>query len=389
MRYKKAWIYFLSGTGNSFRVAVWFASACKKAGLAVAVIPIDKADPKADIASSPEDLIVMAYPTHGFLPPWSAIKFMFKLPFKRGVHIFAVPTRGCFRLGPVFVPGVAAVASMLPALLAPFKGYRFRGSLSFDMPANMISLHSGLSEKNIGLILDAARRKADKFFPRLLSGRRIWFTWNNFWEYGWGILLLRFFPLFPVVYLLIGRFFMGKMMFANNDCIGCGLCARSCPNQAIVMKGKKQARPYWRHNCEDCLRCMNFCRRDAVEVGHSWGILLYLVSLWVFPFAFFVFRFVERYWPQVNVVQNWYTLTIVSALFVYPAFMVAYYVFFQLIRIKSVNTLFTYTTLTHYYRRYHEPETDLSDLLEAHFDDEFEADAPNGFSKIPASTSRL
>jgi len=373
MRYKQAWIYFLSGTGNSYRVAVWFASACKKEGLSAAVIPIDKADPKADINHSPETLIVLAYPTHGFLPPWSAIKFMFKLPYKRGIHFFATPTRGCFRLGPVLVPGVAALASILPALIAPLKGYSFRGSMSFDMPANMISLHSRLSDKNIRVILDAAKRKADRCYHRLLSGKRVLFTWNHLWEYAWGILLLCFFPLFPIVYLLIARFFMGKMMFANNDCIGCGLCARCCPNKAIVMKGKKHARPYWRYNCEDCLRCMNFCGQNAVEVGHSWGVLLYFISLWVFPLTAFVFRFLVRLWPQIDAVRNWYTLSIVSALFIYPAFILAYYVFFQLIRIRPVNALFSTTSLTHYYRRYHEPETGLNDLLEAHFDYESHA----------------
>jgi hypothetical protein len=34
----------------------------------------------------------------------------------------------------------------------------------------------------------------------------------------------------------------------------------------------------------------------------------------------------------------------------------------RLIRIPPINRLFTYTTLTHYYRRYREPETRLKDL---------------------------
>ena len=183
MGYKGAKIYFLSGTGNSYRTALWLHEACAANGIDSEIIPIDQAKPKEEIEASPEYLIVLSYPTHGFLPPWSAVKFIFKMPFKRRAHFFCMPTRGCIRFGPVIIPGIAALASMLPTFILPFKGYNIRGSLSFDMPANMISLHSRLSDKNIDLIKVSAKRKAEKYFPRLLSGKSIWFTLNNLWEY--------------------------------------------------------------------------------------------------------------------------------------------------------------------------------------------------------------
>ena len=232
MGYKKAKIYFLSGTGNSYRVAAWLHEACGSKGITSEIIPINIANPKEEIEASPDNLIVLAYPTHGLLPPWSAVKFIFKMPFKKGAHIFCVPTRGCFRLGPLVVPGVAGIASMLTAIILPFKGYHPRGSVSFDMPANMISIHSRLSDKNIQRIITNAKGKADKFYQRLLSGKPVWFT--------------------PVI---------------------------------------------------------------------------------------------------------------VHAIYLYPAYIIAYFVFFNLIRIKPLNRLFTYTTITHFYRRYNEPETTLKDLL--------------------------
>jgi ferredoxin len=364
MDYKRVKIYFLSGTGNSFRVALWLHEVCTTHGIDSEIIPIDQAKPKEEIEASPKNLIVLSYPTHGFLPPWSAVKFIFKMPFKRSAHFFCMPTRGCLRFGPVIIPGIAALASMLPTFILPFKGYNIRGSLSFDMPANMISLHSRLSEKNINLIKVSAKRKAEKYFPRLLSGKSIWFTLNNLWEYFWGVLLLIYFPFFPPTYLLIGRFFMGQMMFANNNCIGCGLCAKSCPNNAIVMKGKKNPRPYWKHNCEDCLRCMNYCQQKAVEAGHSWGVILYFIAALGFPVGVFIFNSIASVFPLIDGIRNWYTIWLVGAVYLYPAYIFAYFIFFHLIRIKAINTLFTFTTLTHYYRRYHEPETPLKCLLQ-------------------------
>jgi len=363
MGYKRVKIYFLSGTGNSYRVAVWLHEACIKRGIISEIIPINLANPKEEIDATAENLIVLAYPTHGFIPPWSAVKFIFKMPIKRRAHFFCMPTRGCLRFGPVVIPGIAAVASMLPTVILPFKGYNSRGSLSFDMPANMISIHSRLSDKNINLIKASAKRKADRYFPKLLSGKSIWFTLNNLWEYFWGVLLLIYFPFFIPAYLLIGRFFMGQMMFANNSCIGCGLCAKSCPNCAIVMRGKKNPRPYWKHNCEDCLRCMNYCQQNAVEVGHSWGVILYFIAVLGYPVGVFIFNSIASVFPQIGAIKNWYTIWIVGAIYLYPAYIFAYFIFFHLIRIKPINTLFTFTTLTHFYRRYHEPETPLKDLL--------------------------
>jgi hypothetical protein len=44
------------------------------------------------------------------------------------------------------------------------------------------------------------------------------------------------------------------------------------------------------------------------------------------------------------------------------ALILSYLVFWYLIKIPVANTFFTYTTLTHYYRRYHQPETKLKHL---------------------------
>ena len=46
----------------------------------------------------------------------------------------------------------------------------------------------------------------------------------------------------------------------------------------------------------------------------------------------------------------------------YIALFISYWVFWNLIRIPAFNKIFTYTTLTHYYRRYHQPETRLKQM---------------------------
>ncbi len=46
--------------------------------------------------------------------------------------------------------------------------------------------------------------------------------------------------------------------------------------------------------------------------------------------------------------------------------MIAYRVFWHLNKISIINKIFAWTTLTHYYRRYHDPETRLKDMKPQH-----------------------
>ena len=51
----------------------------------------------------------------------------------------------------------------------------------------------------------------------------------------------------------------------RENCIGCGMCAKNCPDSAIVMKAKK---PIWlKKQCTKCSACINRCPVRAIEFG--------------------------------------------------------------------------------------------------------------------------
>lgn len=51
----------------------------------------------------------------------------------------------------------------------------------------------------------------------------------------------------------------------DDSCIGCGLCARRCPVQAIEMV---ERRPVWvKEQCVMCLRCLHHCSKFAIQYG--------------------------------------------------------------------------------------------------------------------------
>ena len=58
-------------------------------------------------------------------------------------------------------------------------------------------------------------------------------------------------------------------------------------------------------------------------------------------------------------------MVLLESLYYLPALFLSYWIFWMLIRIPVVNTIFSVTTLTHYFKRFHEPETRIKDLTKS------------------------
>jgi len=366
--YKEAVFYVMSGTGNTYRVSRWIEEIVNRHKVKAKVVMIEDADFNNDFNRSPDFLVGLLFPTHGFMPPWSMIKFLFKMPKRTNVSVMCVATRGALKIGSLQIPGAAGFATFFAAIMMFIKGYRVKAIFSLDMPSNFINFHWGLHPKNVDKISNKAQSRLKLLIPRILNDQIILFTRNNLWESLWCVLLFWLFPIYPIIYLIIARMFMAKVMFSNNLCVGCGMCARFCPNNAILMKniGTKK-RPYWTYHCENCLRCMGYCRKKAVEAGHSWAVLLYFItSVPVISYAWAwlhgtlnIYPVINGYWTaEVVYIFNFvlYIVYFLSAVFL------SYWIFWHLVQFPFFNKFFSLTTLTHYYRRYHQPETRLKDM---------------------------
>ncbi len=350
-------IYYLSGTGNSYRVARWMDEAVKARSIDSAVIPVESARPERELVASRHQLVLFVFPTHGFTAPWKMIRFALGVPAGNGAAAFCTATRGALKFGPVTVPGAAGTAALIIGLILLCKEYRLRGITGIDMPSNWMSLYSGFSRENSPAYIARRKGRADRIFESILAGHTHWVSWSNAWDLLlWGLPLLWL----SALYLLVGRFFLAKLFFANNNCTSCGQCANHCPTDAITMVGKRNPRPYWKYNCESCMRCMGYCPSKAVEAGQSWGLILYLVTS--VPAGVWFFSWLTARYPGTSGLESWISIQLVNLLYLYPSLFLSYFIFHWLIRIRPVNALFTYTTLTHLYPRYHEPETRLKDI---------------------------
>jgi Pyruvate/2-oxoacid:ferredoxin oxidoreductase delta subunit len=351
LRYKKLSLFFMSGTGNSYRNTKWIETEAAKRGLETSINLVPATHPSS-VSVERETLWGFVMPTHAFTAPWPMIKFVLRLHRGEGAHAFAIVGRGGSKIGNTYIPGVEGTACYLMALLLMLKGFNVRGVMAVDMPANWVVAYPAPTPEKAAGIMSRARTRTLAFFAGILKGKR---------SFGGGIGLLFGLLLVPIsiAYLLVGRFFLAKLFFANNDCNGCGLCARNCSYGGIRMKGGEKSWPYWTYNCESCMRCMAYCSEKAIEAGHSWAVILYFVSST--SVSAYLLNFLVPYSGEF-VMNRWLSLPLKYA-YLLASMAAAYWLFSLLLRIPFVNSIFTHTTFTHLFRRYHEPGTKARDLL--------------------------
>ena len=59
---------------------------------------------------------------------------------------------------------------------------------------------------------------------------------------------------------------MDKGFRVDETCNGCGVCKTVCPCGNIAWEAE---RPVWQHRCEQCLACIQWCPREAIQYGRK------------------------------------------------------------------------------------------------------------------------
>ncbi|MBL0211881.1 MAG: EFR1 family ferrodoxin [Holophagaceae bacterium] len=343
-------ICWMSGTGNSLRLAHGFAACVEEKG---GEIHLEQIAPNSSPTCEASWLAVF-FPTHGFTTPWPVLRWAWSLQPGKGISAAVVSARAGWWMG-TCLRGLTGSAPFIPALLLALKGYRVRGILSVDMPSNWILVHPGLNAVHAAHFLERGHQKIRAFTQDLLAGsRRLW-SLDNLFECLSGMVLL---PV-SVGYLLYGRPLFAKLFFANERCNGCGVCAAHCPEGAIRMTGSTP-RPYWTLHCESCMRCMNLCPLRAVEAGQSLGVLLNLAA--GLPLIGWLLARIAPRWPWLAWLDTGFPRFALNYGWYLAALILVYFLVFQAMRWRPLRLLFSFTTLTRWFRRYREPSTGPRDL---------------------------
>ena len=238
-----------TGTGNTLMVCEAVAEAFRAMGndARVELLRADRGTP--DISGA--DRLIVAFPVHGFNAPAPVLAFLKGLPSVREGTAYLLRTSG----EPLALNDASVLA---PARILRKKGYRVAGDFHYVMPYNIIFRHSdGMASRMWRAVVRRAGADAacigagEGTLPAVgLSARA-------------ASLVCR--VEHPAA-RLIGRGFR-----VTDDCIGCGLCVRSCPQGNIRMEG---GRPVFGGNCVICMACSFGCPKDAVRIGllNGWRV---------------------------------------------------------------------------------------------------------------------
>lgn len=235
-------IYYYSGTGNSLWTARRLAEELGDATLH----PISKID--TNVLYTKEEAVGIVFPVHIWGVPGKVLRFIDLLAENTLKYYFAVA---------VNAGQVAATLFQLQKVMK-LKGLTLSAGYDLIMPSNYIPWGGPGPEEKWRMRLKMADEKIKRISHEIAQKKRLPMEKGPLWQNVLFSLLYRM--SFDKVAQL------DKNFHVDRKCNSCGICKKVCPAANIEMA---EGKPSWRHRCEQCLACIQWCPREAIQYGRK------------------------------------------------------------------------------------------------------------------------
>ncbi len=232
-------IFYFTGTGNSKYVAERIAAV-----LDDKAISIVGANPEVRLSQG-EALGIVA-PTNWWEMPILVRNFIGRMQVttKGDNYLFYVSTYGT-------TPGYTGEDARRAF---HNRGLRLDASFGVKMPDNWTPIFDLSDPEKVARQNQLAETYIDNILSRILHREQGNHTRPR------SPYLLR-----HITHRILERDRQTRHFYVEDTCIGCGLCARQCPVQAIELR---DGSPVWvAPECAICLRCLHHCPTFAIQYG--------------------------------------------------------------------------------------------------------------------------
>ena len=231
-------IFYFTGTGNS----LWAAKQLAKDG--EQLVNIADARKKSEYSYSivEDENVGFVFPVYCYTLGNAVLDFVSNIELKNAEYVYAVITCG---------GSIGGTGGYLKKELAK-RGITLNHVFELLMPDNGVFYYSVTNESEAGKLLGNAENKL-KEIASSVNDRSIK-------KIGGGAVSQAMRGIYCV---MNGT----KCFYVKDSCIGCGMCARLCPDSAIEIQSGK---PVWvKSHCTKCSSCINRCPKQAIQYGKA------------------------------------------------------------------------------------------------------------------------
>ncbi len=239
-------IFYFTGTGNS-----GYAASETAKGTNDEIISISKlmrSGDKLEFTLKEGENIGFVFPIYAWAPPKMVLDFIKKAKFinYKDNYVFAIATCGA---------DIGNTMKLVKKALAG-KSMNLNSGFSIAMPNNYIIMGNVDSKEEEKQKLDHSKVFIEKIV-KIINNKE-----NNVFKIKKGtlgaLLTTVVNPMFVKHAMDPGKF------YANDKCVGCGLCANVCNTGTIMIVDQK---PVWGKDCTQCLACLHSCPKQAIQYG--------------------------------------------------------------------------------------------------------------------------